>query len=95
MPMDPSVDCRCPACLKVIVQERIAEYVKTITPETALNNIAKDLPKNDKTVEGIDYYINEDGNFVFTTWHHLKRGYCCRNGCKHCPYGYVKPLSGG
>jgi len=41
-------------------------------------------------VEGIDYYINDDGNFVFTEAYHLKRGYCCKNGCLHCPYGYHK-----
>jgi len=37
--------------------------------------------------KGEDYYINEDGLFVFTAKYHLKRGYCCGNGCKHCPYG--------
>jgi hypothetical protein len=20
----------------------------------------------------------------------LKRGYCCKSGCRHCPYGYDK-----
>jgi hypothetical protein len=40
--------------------------------------------------EGIDYYINEDGLFVFTEAYHLKRGYCCKSGCKHCPYGFRK-----
>jgi hypothetical protein len=38
--------------------------------------------------EGIDYYINEDGNFVFTEAYHLKRGYCCKNKCLHCPWHY-------
>jgi hypothetical protein len=38
--------------------------------------------------EGVDYYINEDGLFVFTKEYHLKRGYCCKSGCKHCPYGF-------
>lgn len=37
-------------------------------------------------VENEDYYINTDGNFVFTKTYHLKRGYCCNNGCLHCPY---------
>lgn len=41
--------------------------------------------------EGVDYYINEDGNFVFTKDYHLKRGYCCKNKCLHCPWGYGKP----
>ncbi len=37
-----------------------------------------------------DFYINEEGFMVFTAAYHLKRGKCCRNGCKHCPYGYKK-----
>lgn len=39
-------------------------------------------------IEGEDYYINEDGLFVLTAKYHLDRGYCCGNGCKHCPYEY-------
>ncbi len=35
-----------------------------------------------------DYYINEQGYRVFTEAYHLKRGFCCKNGCKHCPYDY-------
>lgn len=31
------------------------------------------------------YMIN--GKMVFTKSYHLKRGYCCKNKCKHCPYG--------
>lgn len=39
---------------------------------------------------GIDYYFNEQGLMVFTEAYHLKRGYCCKSGCKHCPYGFKK-----
>lgn len=35
------------------------------------------------------YYI-ENGFYVFTAAYHLKRGYCCQNGCRHCPYGFKK-----
>lgn len=35
-----------------------------------------------------DYYMSEAGYMVFTRQYHLKRGYCCKSGCKHCPYGY-------
>lgn len=38
---------------------------------------------------GEDYYI-ENGLYVFTEEYHLKRGYCCGSGCRHCPYGYKK-----
>jgi hypothetical protein len=37
-----------------------------------------------------DYYLSEEGHIVFTEKYHLKRGYCCKSGCKHCPYGYDK-----
>jgi len=42
------------------------------------------------TIEEGDYYLNEQGLMVFTEKYHLKRGYCCQNGCKHCPYGFKK-----
>ena len=32
-----------------------------------------------------DYYI-EGGRLVFTEAYHLKRGYCCGSGCRHCPF---------
>lgn len=32
-----------------------------------------------------DFYI-EDGKYVFTEEFHLKRGFCCDSGCRHCPY---------
>ncbi|MBK0382949.1 hypothetical protein I5M32_08250 [Pedobacter sp. SD-b] len=41
-------------------------------------------------IEKIDYYINADGNYVFTEKYHLNRGYCCKNECKHCPWKYKK-----
>ena len=32
-----------------------------------------------------DFYM-ENGLLVFTAAYHLKRGYCCDSGCRHCPY---------
>ena len=37
-----------------------------------------------------EYYTNEQGYRVFKKEYHLRRGYCCKSGCKHCPYGYDK-----
>ena len=39
-------------------------------------------------IEGVDYYVNEDGLVVLTEKYLRERGYCCGNGCKHCPYEY-------
>ena len=33
-----------------------------------------------------DFYQDESGRIVFTAAYHLKRGSCCGNGCRHCPY---------
>jgi hypothetical protein len=32
-----------------------------------------------------DFYY-ENGYKVMTEKYHLKRGYCCNNSCRHCPY---------
>ena len=33
-----------------------------------------------------EYYHSIEGYIIFTEKYHLKRGYCCNNNCKHCPY---------
>ena len=42
---------------------------------SSLNKLSKD-----------EYYLSQDGYIVFTEKYHLKRGYCCKSNCKHCPY---------
>lgn len=42
--------------------------------------------------EAEDYYI-ERGLMVFTSEYHLKRGFCCQNACRHCPYSLVSEKS--
>lgn len=39
-------------------------------------------------VEDIHYYINDQGYVVLTKKYHEERGYCCGNGCLHCPFNY-------
>ena len=41
--------------------------------------MSKDLKNN------VDYYI-EGERVIFTALAHIKRGQCCGNGCRHCPY---------
>ena len=36
-------------------------------------------------VEGRDFYF-ENGLMVLTAAFLLRRGYCCENGCRNCPY---------
>jgi hypothetical protein len=46
-------------------------------------------PNKQPLVEGEDFYM-EGAVMVFTARFLLRRGYCCENGCRHCPYGFRK-----
>jgi hypothetical protein len=48
-------------------------------PENDINN------KEKKLVEGIDFCF-ENNLMVLTEHFLLKRGYCCENNCRNCPY---------
>ncbi|MBA2760762.1 MAG: hypothetical protein H0U39_02145 [Segetibacter sp.] len=43
---------------------------------------------NKKLVEGEDFYYNEAGLIVMKESYHIERGFCCGNGCRHCPFKY-------
>ncbi len=51
-------------------------------------NIDKTGISQKKNLDQQDYYLSEEGYIVFSEKYHLKRGYCCKSGCKHCPYGF-------
>ncbi len=45
----------------------------------------REAQREPPTLSPEDYYF--EGQFmVFTAAYHLKRGYCCGSGCRHCPY---------
>lgn len=67
---DEQTDCFCPKCLSEAI-EKI-----NVPRQTAALPLLR---------EGEDYYL-EGGAMVFTAAYHLKRGYCCDSGCRHCPY---------
>jgi len=43
----------------------------------------------EKFVEDLDFYF-ENGFMVLTEHFLRKRGYCCDNKCRHCPYPKTK-----
>ena len=52
-----------------------------------LNNmVIKSQTSVSNAVLNEDYYF-ENNLVVFTEYYHLKRGYCCGNGCRECAYG--------
>lgn len=46
-------------------------------------NFEEQMAKNKLQLE--DFYW-EDNKMVLTEVYHLKRGKCCYNDCRHCPY---------
>jgi hypothetical protein len=81
-------DCLCPSCLRNVTLHKTNAYVLQMKQTKGKNNTAKYLPPQAVLLPEIDYYL-ENGFFVFTAWHHLRRGSCCQSGCKNCPYGFM------
>ena len=87
-------DCLCSSCMQETKAEykssklnnRIKENFQQFLKEQKKICDNKKVPAKKDLIEEEDYYINEKGQWVFTELYHLKRGYCCNNGCKHCPY---------
>ena len=45
-------------------------------------------PSGEKLLEGRDFYFDPEAGFCVMTEEYLRRrGFCCGNGCRHCPYG--------
>jgi len=79
---NPDQDCLCPKCLaEAIAKVNANRSVGTNAGHAAKNN-GRVLPS---LVEGEDFYW-EGAAMVFTASYHLRRGYCCDSGCRHCPY---------
>jgi hypothetical protein len=60
--------------------------------------MASPAPKSESNVEARTDPVPEPGEYyydgpyiVFTEAYHLRRGWCCQSGCRHCPYGFEKP----
>ena len=45
-----------------------------------------DQPKREKIKLLPSYFYLENGMKVMTEQYHINRGYCCGNGCRHCPF---------
>ncbi|GET26664.1 DUF5522 domain-containing protein [Prolixibacter sp. NT017] len=45
-----------------------------------------DIEYSDNLEEGEDFYLTKEGYRVMTEKYLRERGYCCGNGCRHCPY---------
>ncbi|WP_050981155.1 cysteine-rich CWC family protein [Saprospira grandis] len=65
--------CYCATCLREL---------NTICEQAAREPLPQ---KAHEFVEGKHFY-KENGLWIFSKYYLIQRGYCCGNGCKHCPY---------
>ncbi len=91
MPLDATAACLCKDCLAKAISKYIKAMIKKGSHQQLLEYAAQYRDSNELQ-EHIDYTI-EDGQYVFSSWYHLKRGSCCGNGCRHCPYGTIETIS--
>jgi len=42
-------------------------------------------------VEGKHYTV-ENGLYVFTSNYLQQRGFCCKNACRNCPFGFSQKM---
>src|SRR5580700_6924487 len=71
-------DCLCPNCLAKKIRDEHGHSSRQLLNARRPRNFAE-------LIEGEDFY-RENGRIVFSVLYHLSRGYCCGNGCRHCPY---------
>ena len=83
LPIAKAKKCLCRPCLI----KHIRKYIEDIahTPIKEQLTLARPFKDDLNFIEGIDYDM-ENGLLVMSRWAHLKRGKCCGNGCRHCPY---------
>ena len=74
----PEPRCLCESCLQGIADDSEITWDELV----ARSRQARVPPI---PIEG-DFYL-EGSAVVFTEQYHLRRGFCCGNGCRHCPFG--------
>ena len=81
-------------CSQVQVSATVREYLAGQSADcicaSCLAELEKELGRQPETLQkGVHYYHTPEGYTVFTRLFLLQRGYCCGNGCRHCPYGHA------
>jgi len=76
-----------PACLCRPCLETVARIARDLdNTDAILAEVHRVIVKKNPEPAEEDFYLDADGNTVFTAAYHLKRGNCCDSGCRHCPY---------
>lgn len=84
LPLDnTTTSCLCQNCTLAKMNQFLSTlYQRPLKEQLAF---AKPFHGNDNLIENLDYEM-QNGYMVFSRWFFLKRGKCCKNNCKNCPY---------
>ena len=75
----PDPACLCRRCLTAL-----AHHARNLDePAQILARVREEIATHSSND---DFYLDELGRVVFTADYHLRRGYCCGNSCRHCPF---------
>ncbi len=96
LPPEVGVDgsqCLCPNCLGLVLNRSVEQGIEekgvsamvALASENSINPVSDTGRGKPRLVEHVDFQI-ENGKYVFSSWYHLKRGYCCGSGCRNCPF---------
>jgi hypothetical protein len=77
--------CLCRSCLSALAHGA----VESNSAEHILTNVRAQVATTNWN-QTDDSYVDSSGRTIFTAAFHLKRGNCCGNGCRHCPYGFAE-----
>lgn len=78
--------CLCGRCLSAVARHAASGLPAEVAVERTRAEALASAPAGEP-----DFYLDEQGRTVFTAAYHLKRGHCCENGCRHCPYPLPTP----
>lgn len=79
--------CWCQSVDLAVASDAVAQLPETLWGRACLcrNCLEAPLARNAESVDA-DFYTDDLGRVVFTAAYLRKRGWCCGNGCRHCPY---------
>lgn len=79
-----TTSCLCRDC----TLDKINQFLNSLYQQPLKKQLTFAKPfynNNANLIEHLDYEM-QNNYMVFTRWFFLKRGRCCKNNCKNCPY---------
>ncbi|MGO2010646.1 MAG: DUF5522 domain-containing protein [Pseudoalteromonas sp.] len=82
-PDNKATRCLCRGC----ALDKINQFLNNLYQQPLKQQLAFARPfcNNENLIENLDYEM-QNNMMVFTRWFFLKRGKCCQNNCKNCPF---------